>query len=65
MSADFTFELDEDALEDIAKDILKEHLASEGVEYSCPECDTTLQLKTGDNVCPKCGFEIQVSVDKL
>jgi DNA-directed RNA polymerase subunit RPC12/RpoP len=38
---------------------------TKGVEYKCPGCGTKITIKSGDNICPKCGFHIHVEKGQL
>jgi len=32
-------------------------------EQDCPECETEIELNSGDGICPKCGYEYVFDVD--
>lgn len=56
-------DLDEAAIKEFIADAFEEFVATEGVEYECPECGEQIQLRTGINTCESCGFTIEVKTE--
>lgn len=45
------------------KKLAKDELVTSGADYDCPRCGKTYRVKQGDNVCPHCGFVLNVNFD--
>lgn len=59
MSKKFDFKkLEKQILKEVAKQISKD-----GFEIECPGCKTNFLAHGGANTCPKCGSNIDFSVD--
>lgn len=65
MGKNISFEWDEKAFKNTVQDAFEEHLATEGVEYDCPNCEAVVVIKTGKNYCHNCGQEIIATAEKL
>ena len=52
---DFKLDIDERALERIAKEAIRDKLDNGGLELTCPNCGTAFVTKPHNPVCPGCG----------
>lgn len=65
MGKGFDFHIDEAAVRRVAQEAFDHKVDVEGVEMECPGCGHPFVVSTGDNVCPSCGFHVNVNKGKL
>lgn len=50
-------------IESNLKDVAREGIQSNGVDYPCPHCEQTIHVHGGHNVCPYCHKTVEVTFD--
>ena len=64
-SNNVSLKIDDNLFMQVAQDAFDYQVDVEGVEYKCDSCGTKFNIKSGDNVCLKCGFRVHVEKGTL